>query len=52
MPRGRVVSALIANCHLTLGEILIDRGRAAEAVPHLEEAGRLDPREPREKPTC
>jgi tetratricopeptide (TPR) repeat protein len=44
-----LVSPQVANCHLTLGEILLDRGRAAEAIPFLEEAARLDPREPRVK---
>jgi tetratricopeptide (TPR) repeat protein len=44
-----LISPQQANGHLTLGEILIDRGRPAEAIPCLEEAARLDPREPRVK---
>ena len=39
-----LVSPQIANCHLTLGEILIDCGRAMEAIPHLEEVGPPRPR--------
>lgn len=42
-----LIAPQLSAAHRTLGEVLLEEGRPADAIPHLEEAVRLGPREPR-----
>ena len=38
-----------ADAHVNLGDLLVQAGKGAEALPHLRDAAQLEPRDPRAK---